>query len=152
MLDALAEKVSWRTSDRYKQALREVEDFFGVKGLETGSTQVTYKKHNTWLKQAMKELAPASAQRQGQASVPLSSNALLTWPISQLPLDACRKPCSTHTQLSLRCNKRRSEPLLLSLTWRASSHQISFFLFWSLLFLLTLCCCEVYWLNTCRWS
>ena len=152
MLEALASKVSWRTPDRYKAALREVEDFFGVKGLETGSAQVTYKKHNTWLKQAMKELASASAQRQGQASVPLSSNTLLTWPISQLSLDACRQPCGTHIQPSLRCNNRRSQPFLLSLTWQTLSHQIPFCLFRSLLFLLILGCCEVYWLNTCRWS
>ena len=70
MLEALAEKVSWRTSDRCKEALRDVENFFGVKGLETGSAKVTFKKHNTWLKQAMKELAATSAQRQGQASPP----------------------------------------------------------------------------------
>ncbi len=66
MIEALAAE-TWKTSNRNKEALQDAEDFFGVKGLLAGAVKVTYKQHNTMMKQLVKGAASPSTLSPGNA-------------------------------------------------------------------------------------
>lgn len=65
MLEALAAASSQRTSIRANEALQDVEDFFGVKGLLAGAVKVTFKQHNTMMTQLVKEGVSPPTQSPG---------------------------------------------------------------------------------------
>ncbi len=61
MMEALALKVSsYSPAERHRQALQDLEAFFGVKGLSAGSAKVSYKRHNTRVHAAVDRLAPST--------------------------------------------------------------------------------------------
>ncbi|KAL0040884.1 hypothetical protein WJX79_008605 [Trebouxia sp. C0005] len=68
MLEALAAASSQRTSIRANEALQDVEDFFGVKGLLAGAVKVTFKQHNTMMTQLVKEGVSPPTQSPGGAN------------------------------------------------------------------------------------
>ena len=57
MMEALTPKKSYAAAERHKQALQDMEEYFGVKGLLAGSATVTYKRHNTRVHQAIQAAA-----------------------------------------------------------------------------------------------
>lgn len=55
MMEALTSKRA--IAERHKEALRDMEEYFGVKGLLTNAATVTYKRHNARVHQAMQTAA-----------------------------------------------------------------------------------------------
>lgn len=68
MLEALALKGSSRIDERHKEALRDLEEFFGVKGLLAGDATVTYKQANAKMQAAMQRVPSPTAHSQGVAA------------------------------------------------------------------------------------
>ena len=59
-MDALRLKVSYRTAERHRDALQDLEEYFDVKGLLGCSDSVSYKRHNSRVHQAVQALSPSS--------------------------------------------------------------------------------------------
>ena len=55
MMEALTSKRA--DAQRHKEALQDMEEYFGVKGLLTNAAVVTYKRHNARVHQAMQTAA-----------------------------------------------------------------------------------------------
>ena len=64
MMDALTSKKSYGAAERHKEALQDVEEYFGVTGLLDGFATVSYKRHNTRVREAVQ--AAAAVQNTGR--------------------------------------------------------------------------------------
>ena len=59
MMEALTSKKA--ITERHKEALQDMEEYFGVKGLLTNAATITYKRHNARVHKAIQAAAAAAA-------------------------------------------------------------------------------------------
>lgn len=59
MMEALTSKKA--IAERHKEALRDMEEYFGVKGLLANAATVTYNRHNARVPKAIQAAAAAAA-------------------------------------------------------------------------------------------